>query len=60
MYRAVPKRRIRRIEDTPENEILRIKKYTLELCRETDDELWHELVNAHLEDLRVSEKIIKK
>ena len=42
MYKLVPKHTIRRIEDTAENEELRIMKLTLELAKESDDELWKE------------------
>lgn len=60
MYREVPKRSIRRIEDTPENERFRIMKYTLELCRESDDELWRELMSVHLEDLKALNELNQK
>lgn len=53
MYKLVPKRTIRRIEDTSENEELRIMKLSLELAKESDDELWKELVMLHLDDMRI-------
>lgn len=53
MYKLVPKHTIRRIEDTAENEELRIMKLTLELAKESDDELWKELVMLHLDDMRI-------
>lgn len=65
MYKLVPKRTIRRIEDTAENEELRIMKLTLELAKESDDELWKELILLHLDDIRIlnskdGERIKKK
>lgn len=53
MYKFVPKRTIRRIEDTAENEELRIMKLTLALAKEADDEMWKELVMLHLDDTRI-------
>ena len=53
MYKLVPKHTIRRIEDTAENEELRIMKLTLELAKEADDELWKELILLHLDDIRI-------
>ncbi len=53
MYKLVPKRTIKRIEDTDEDEGLRIMKLTLELAKESDDELWKELVMLHLDDNRI-------
>lgn len=53
MYKLVKKRTIRRIEDTAENEELHIMKLTLELAKESDDELWKELVMLHLDDMKI-------
>ncbi len=53
MYKLVPKRTIKRIENMDENEELRIMKLTLELAKESDDELWKELVMLHLDDTRI-------
>lgn len=53
MYKFVPKRTIRRVEDTAENEELRIMKLTLALAKESDDELWKELIMLHLDDTRI-------
>lgn len=53
MYKLVPKHTIRRIEDTAENEELRIMKLTLELAKESDDKLWKELILLHLDDTRI-------
>lgn len=39
MYKLVSKRTIKRIENIDENEGLRIMKLTLELAKESDDEL---------------------
>lgn len=65
MYKLVPKRTIRRIEDTAENEEFRIMKLTLELAKESDDEMWKELILLHLDDLKIlnsedGERIKKK
>lgn len=65
MYKLVPKRAIRRIEDTAENEEFRTMKLTLELAKETDDEMWKELIMLHLDDLKIlnsedGERIKKK
>lgn len=53
MYKLVPKRTIKRIENMDENEELRIMKLTLELAKESDDELWKELILLHLDDMRI-------
>ena len=53
MYKFVPKRTIIRVEDTAENEELRIMKLTLALAKESDDELWKELIMLHLDDTRI-------
>lgn len=53
MYKLVPKRTIKRIENMDENEELCIMKLTLELAKESDDELWKELVMLHLDDTRI-------
>ena len=53
MYKLVPKRTIKRIENMDENEELRIMKLTLELAKESDDELWKELILLHLDDTRI-------
>lgn len=65
MYKLVPKRTIRRIEGTAENEEFRIMKLTLELAKESDDEMWKELILLHLDDLKIlnsedGERIKKK
>ena len=65
MYKLVPKRTIRRIEDAAENEEFHIMKLTLELAKETDDEMWKELILLHLDDLKIlnsedGERIKKK
>lgn len=53
MYKLVSKRTIKRIENIDENEGLRIMKLTLELAKESDDELWKELILLHLDDMRI-------
>lgn len=53
MYKLVPKHTIKRIENMDENEELRIMKLTLELAKESDAELWKELVMLHLDDTRI-------
>lgn len=53
MYKFVPKRTIKRIENTAENEELRTVKLMLELANESDDEQWRELVLLHLDDMKI-------
>ncbi|MDD7185257.1 MAG: hypothetical protein SPE43_03175 [Ruminococcus sp.] len=53
MYKLVSKRTIKRIGNTEENEKFRIMKFTLELAKESDDELWRKLIILHLDDLRI-------
>ncbi len=53
MYKLVPKRTIKRIEDTAETEELRIMKLTLALAKEADDEMWKELIMLHLDDMKI-------
>lgn len=65
MYKLVPKRTIKRIENMDEDEEFRIMKLTLELASEADDELWKELILLHLDDMKIlnsedGEKIKKK
>jgi len=65
MYKLVPKRTIKRIENMDEDEEFRIMKLTLEIASETDDELWKELILLHLDDMKIlnsedGEKIKKK
>ncbi len=65
MYKLVPKRTIKRIENMDEDEEFRIMKLTLEISSETDDELWKELILLHLDDMKIlnsedGERIRKK
>ncbi len=65
MYKLVPKRIIKRLADTEEAEELRMTKLTLELAKESDDELWRALILLHLDDLNIlnskeGERIRKK
>ena len=53
MYKLVPKRIIKRVENTNENEEFRMMKLTLELAKESDDELWRELILLHLDDMKI-------
>ena len=53
MYNLVPKRIIKRLADTEEAEELRMTKLTLELAKESDDELWRALILLHLDDLNI-------
>lgn len=53
MYKYVPKRTIKRIENNDEDEEFRIVKLALELAKEADDEMWKELVMLHLDDMRM-------
>ena len=47
MYKLVPKRTIKRIENMDEDEEFRIMKLTLALAKEADDKLWKELILLH-------------
>lgn len=65
MYKLVPKRIIKRLADMEEAEELRMTKLTLELAKESDDELWRALLLLHLDDLNIlnskeGERIRKK
>ena len=65
MYKLVPKRIIKRLADTEAAEELRMTKLTLELAKESDDELWRALLLLHLDDLNIlnskeGERIRKK
>lgn len=65
MYKLVPKRIMKRLADTEEAEELRMTKLTLELAKESDDELWRALLLLHLDDLNIlnskeGERIRKK
>lgn len=53
MYKLVPKRTIKRIENTTENEELRSMKQSLELARESNDEMFKELIMLHLDDMSI-------
>ena len=53
MYKLVTKRIIKRLADTEEAEELRMTKLTLELAKESDDELWRALILLHLDDLNI-------
>lgn len=53
MYKLVPKRIIKRLADTEEAEELRMTKLTIELAKESDDELWRALILLHLDDLNI-------
>ena len=65
MYKLVPKRIIKRLADTEEAEELRMTKLTLELAKDSYDELWRALLLLHLDDLNIlnskeGERIRKK
>ena len=49
----VPKRTITRLEEFCEDFELQNIKIMLELCKETDDDLWKQLILLHLDDLQV-------
>ena len=53
MYKLVSKRTIKRIEHTDENEVLYTRKLELELANESDDKRWRELVQLHIDDMRI-------
>jgi len=52
-YKAVQKRTISRKEQTEEVTELRNMIFALELCRESDEELWKQLIMLHLDDLKM-------
>ncbi|GEM_PF-503569 len=52
-YQAVPKRTIKRLEYAQENDELKRMIFILELCRESNDDLWKQLVLLHLQDLKI-------
>ena len=65
MYKLVPKRTIKRIENMDEDEEFRIMKLTLALAKEADDKLWKELILLHFDDMKIlnsedGERIRKK
>lgn len=60
MYKLVPKRIIKRVENTNENEEFRMMKLTLELAKESDDKLWRELILLHLDDMKILNSKDKK
>lgn len=60
MYKLVPKRIIKRMENANENEEFRMMKLTLELAKESDDELWRELILLHLDDMKILNSKDKK
>ena len=65
MYKLGPTRIITRLADPEEAEELRMTKLTLELAKESDDELWRALLLLHLDDLNIlnskeGERIRKK
>lgn len=53
MYKPVAKHTIKRIENTEENKEFHIMKLTLELAKESDDELWRKLIILYLDDLKI-------
>lgn len=53
MYKLVPKRTIKRIENADENVEFRSMKQSLELAKESDDEMFKELIMLHLDDMRI-------
>lgn len=53
MHKFIPKRTIKRIENTAETEELRNIKQSLELASESDDEMFKELIMLHLDDMRI-------
>ena len=53
MYKPVAKHTIKRIENTEENKEFHIMKLTLELAKESDDELWRKLIILYLDDLEI-------
>ena len=52
-YQAVPRRTIRRREMPEIPEAFAALRSMLELCRESDDALWRQLLLLRLEDLEI-------
>ena len=52
-YEAVQKRTIKRLENTGEKAELNQMIFILELCRESDEDLWKQLILLQLEDLKI-------
>ena len=52
-YEAVQKRTIKRLENTEEKAELNQMIFILELCRESDEDLWKQLILLQLEDLKI-------
>lgn len=53
-YKAVQKRTIKRLENIGEEKAkLNRMIFILELCRESDEELWKQLILLQLEDLKI-------
>ncbi len=53
-YKAVQKRTIKRLENIEEEKAkLNRMIFILELCRESDEELWKQLILLQLEDLKI-------
>ena len=53
MYKYVPKRTIRRIENNDEDKELHTRKLEIALASESDDEQWRESVHLHLDEMRI-------
>lgn len=53
MNKLVTKRTIKRIADTIENEELCSLKLSIELARESNDEMFKELIMLHLDDMEI-------
>lgn len=53
MKKLVPKRTIRRLNTSSENQELRNMIIMLELCKEADDDLWKQLIEVHLDELKI-------
>lgn len=53
LYKAVPKKTIKRLEETEQCPELENMIIMLELCRESNDVLWKQLILLHLDDLRI-------
>ena len=52
-YEAVQKRTIKRLEHIEEKAELNQMIFILELCRESDEDLWKQLILLQLEDLKI-------
>lgn len=53
LYKAVPKKTIKRLEETEQCPELENMVIMLELCRESDEALWKKLILLQIDDMRI-------